>query len=175
MLPITSDLPPTGTDQVEYFFQHSFEPEAKGELFVFNTIEYFQTESFSMDIAHQDVLRQFQRRYDQLMLLFKRRWEQSQAAFSDISHKEVLKRSGSLAVFILLTSPEKVSVDVTSEATVFFTAIYMNVNAYIEAHFAPDEETEIVFNIYQNGGPVLAYGGEFDLAVNQYIHFFAEK
>ncbi len=175
MLTITSDPPPTGTEQVEYFFQSSLEPEAKGELFVFNTTEYFQAESFSTDIAHQDILRQFQRRYDQLILLFKKRWEQGQVAFAGISHKDVLKRSGALAVFVLLTNPEKVSVDVTPDATVFFTAVYEEENAYVEAHFAPNEETEIVFNIYQNGVPVLAHGGEFDTAVNQYIQYFAKK
>ena len=71
-----------------------------------------------------------------LMLLFKKRWEQGQSAFSGISHKEVLKRSGALAVFLLLTNPEKVSVDVTPDGTVFFTAVYLEENAYIEAHFA---------------------------------------
>ena len=175
MLTITPDLPPTGTEGLEYFFQQSPEPEARGELFVFNTTEYLQAGSFSTDIAHQDILRQFQRRYDQLTLLFKKRWEQGQSAFSGISHKEVFKRSVSLAVFILLTNPEKISVDVTPDATVFFTALYAEENAYVEAHFAPDEETEVVFNIYRKGVPVLAHGGEFDPAVNQYIQYFTKK
>jgi len=175
LLPITIDLPPTGTNRTEYDLQQISSHDSSEELFLFNARDYVHTKTFSGDVTRQDLIRQFLRRYDQLMVRFKKNWQKGQEAFADISQIEVFKTSGLLSAFILSTNPDKVAVEVTPDVTVFFTAIYMEESAYVEAHFAPDEETEIVFNIYKNGVPVLAYGGQFDRAINQYIHYFAEK
>lgn len=174
-LPITIDLPPTGTNRIEYDLQQISSHDSSEELFLFNSTDYVHTKTFSGDIARQDLIRQFLRRYDQLMVRFKKNWQNGQEAFAGISKNEVFKTSGLLSAFILSTNPDKVAVEVTPEATVFFTVIYMEENAYVEAHFAPDEKPEIVFNIYRNGAPVLAYGGEFAPAIDQYIQYFAKK
>ena len=169
------DIPPTGTVRTEYYTLHNYAPDNKEESFLFNTKEYLKLEGSSGDIARHDFICQFQRRFYQLMFKFMKRWTLEQRIFIDIPEKDVLFTSSLLTAIIVATNPKQVTVDITPDATIFYTVIYPNKNAYFEIHFSAGEETELVFNIYRNDVPAHAYGGEFKQSLNQYIRYFFEK
>lgn len=170
------DLPPTGAFQTEHNQRlTASDYTTEGDEYLFNTKDYHRLYTFIGDMAQQDIDRQIQRRFSQLMLHFRKGWEKGKGAFGGISQKEVHKTAGFLAAIISSTNPEKTSVSFTPEATVFFTAIYPNTNAYLEIHFAIGEEPEAVVNIYQNGKPVMAYGGDVAKAIFQFLSFLSKK
>ena len=66
--------------------------------------------------------------------------------------------------YCLLTQPNKIAIDVTSDPSVFFTLKYENKkNAYLEIFFDNENEGQIQLNanIYQDKELVFAYGGEY--------------
>ena len=94
------------------------------------------------------------------------------AAFSGIEMDIVNAYSKCAAEFCLLTFPQKITVDLTDDASVFFTLRYNDqVNAYHELFFEPEAQEPVQHNvnISAHKNLVFAYSGKFDHSIQAFL------
>lgn len=170
MIPLTMDLPPTGEESIAY----TTTVDDQTRYAFSNTAYYRHTANREEDIIRYDA--QLQRRqFDRLMNRLQDEWRTYREHFSEVDFREVQDITSKLAATLVYTSPERMSVELTADATVFFTCIYPYINAYVEAHFDPDEQAEVVINAYANKKPVYAYGGTLTESLQAFYSFLNQR
>ena len=172
MFPVTMDLPPTGEESIT----STITSEEQTRYAFSNTLYYnrYAVEQ-KEDLIRFDAQLQLQRQFDRLMNRLQDEWPAYRDNFVGVTFREVQEVASNLAATLLNTSPEKMSVELTVDATVFFTCMYPDMNAYIEAHFEPGEEPEVVINVYEDKKPVYAYGGTLVESLQAFYSFLNNR
>lgn len=167
MNPVTADLPTTGMERIEYTASST-----ETATPTFSNTSYYQYASIrEHDLLLSDAERQLKRRFDRLMGRFQDEWQNGKHYFEGTKEQDIQGTVIQLTELLLRTSPQKVALELTPEATVFFTCIYKNKNAYVEAHYEAGQPTEFVVNVYEAKQPVFAYGGSLADTVKALFRF----
>lgn len=172
MFPVTMDLPPTGEESIT----STITSEEQTRYAFSNTLYYnrYAVEQ-KEDLIRYDAQLQLQRQFDRLMNRLQDEWSVYSDNFSGVTFREVQEVASNLVATLLHTSPERMSVELTADATVFFTCMYPGMNAYVEGHFEPREETEVVVNAYEDKKPVFACGGSLAESLQAFFIFLSNK
>lgn len=171
MIPLTMDLPPTGEESIAY----TTTVDDQTRYAFSNTAYYRHTADREEDIIRYDTQLQLRRQFDRLMNKLQDEWQTYREHYSGVDFREVQDITSKLAATLVHTSPEKMSVELTADATVFFTCIYPGINAYVEAHFDPVEATEVVINVYKNKQAVYAYGDTLAESLQAFYSFLNQR
>ena len=171
MILLTMDLPPTGEESIAYTTTVGDQTRYAFS----NTAYYRHTADREEDIIRYDAQLQRRRQFDRLMNWLQDEWRTYKEHFSGVDFREVQDITSKLAATLVHTSPEKMSVELTTDASVFFTCIYPDINAYVEAHFEAEEETEVVINAYKNKQAVYAYGGTLTASLQAFYAFLNNR
>ncbi len=172
MFPVTMDLPPTGEESIT----STITSEEQTRYAFSNTLYYnrYAVEQ-KEDIIRNDAKLQLQRQFDRLMNRLQDEWPAYRDHFLGVTFQEIQEVASNLATTLRHTSPDKMSVELTADATVFLTCIYPGMNAYVEAHFEPNEETEVVVNAYEDKKSVFACGGSLAESLQAFFTFLSNK
>lgn len=172
MFPVTMDFPPTGEESIT----SAITSEEQTRYAFSNTLYYNQYAiEQKEDLIRYDTQLQLQRQFDRLMNQLQDEWSTYRDNFSGVTFPEVQEVASNLAATLLHTSPEKMSVELTVDATVFLSCIYSGMNAYVEAHFEPKEETEVVVNVYEDKKSVFAFGGSLAESLQAFFTFLSNR
>lgn len=119
--------------------------------------------SFQEDISHY-VSASISTRWIKLKEIFVEKLSTHQAAFEGIDLNTVREATGFVVRFCLATTPEKITVDFTDDASAVITVRYPNqIDAYLEMYYEPgaSEPVQHVVLISQNKTNTFAYDGAF--------------
>ena len=172
MFPVTMDLPPTGEESIT----STITSEEQTRYAFSNTLYYnrYAVEQ-KEDIIRYDAKLQLQRQFDRLMNRLQDEWQTYREHFSGVTLREVQEVASNLGATLLHTSPNKIALELTTDATVFFTCMYLGMNAYVEVHFEPGEEPEVVVNAYEDKKSVYAYGGTLTESLQSFYSFLNNR
>ncbi|HFA50124.1 MAG TPA: hypothetical protein ENJ95_14030 [Bacteroidetes bacterium] len=125
-----------------------------------------------IDFLLGDYFQVMEKRLGQLLGQLEQKLENRGDMLAGIEVKAVQRAFSFLASWVLLTGPQKLSVDITADCSVFLTVLYPGKNAYFELFFeaGKEEPVELVFNVYKNKKPVSAYGGKFADALAAFLN-----
>ncbi len=131
--------------------------------------------SYDRDIIQEDWQRDIERRLESLSSQLRRRVDLQTSAFQNVTLETISVSTFPFALLFLATNAGIVSVDATPDASVFFTADYLQRGrVYAEIFFAGEqaEPLEVVVNIYSaDNRCVLAHAGRLQETLDQTFQF----
>ncbi len=115
---------------------------------------------------------------DKMLLSFVKKMASKMPLFESISINGINKAVTFVTLWVMLTNPEKASIDVTDDQSVVFTIIYPNgEDAYLELFFEAGESEPVQHNlaIYKQGEPVFAFGGSFQQTLVKFLGRYGQQ
>lgn len=96
-------------------------------------------------------------------------WEKKKLIFQDFPKSFVFDKTKLVIEGIAALNPSYIILDFTDDQSIFFKIGINNLNIYFELYFIDEQkiDVEAILNIYRNGEPVFAFGGQPELVISK--------